>query len=432
MDLPVANVEEMDSDLAKGYKIAREQGETKNNYTEIERRRADWIIWLDRQVDGTTVAGENLRRWGVFSDSWKWNVNWRKIVLNLDEELRTPINWESLYQHDWLNVEGSPYNLTRPHILEGDPLYDIFEQLRYQNNKWMIDLLEFGYDAAYFDEQGQYIMALVLYDKAYNVLLRMRKKRNLQVRFRESVTGLMNGYKNRIKEINDVLDACIHTIPGTLGPERVSTLAEINERERKRKYTKMLSIVGRNRKEMVRKEQNENTESLLRRGYILEGFEINPIDPVLIKGHSYYHELEVYCGNDTTCREVLNNGYSAVSLDSQKEYADAIKLYNKAIKNARSTGASWGVKHPHTQKILGIANMYEKRVKEITDYLDEIMTNLPAGGGRKTKISKYRKRKKSRKNKKTKRRKNKKAKNKKTKRKKTNKVKTKRRETKRV
>jgi hypothetical protein len=38
---------------------------------------------------------------------------------------------------------------------------------------------------------------------------------------------------------------------------------------------------------------------------------------------------------------------------------------------ARSTGKAWHHTHPLKQKLLGIADMYQRRVKEITDYLDK-------------------------------------------------------------
>ena len=103
--------------------------------------------------------------------------------------------------------------------------------------------------------------------------------------------------------------------------------------------------------------------------------------------------MKYYCGSGTSCRHFLRDGYDAASLDFQEEYTDAIVLYNKAIKTARSTGRNWHNTHPLRQKLLGIADMYEKRVNEIKDYLGK----RGFGGGRRRKNRRKRStRKKSR------------------------------------
>ena len=166
---------------------------------------------------------------------------------------------------------------------------------------------------------------------------------------------------------------------------------ERQRRERKRKKEEREKQAVKKQREREERQRRERERKKKEREK--ETITLNPIPAHFFKGHGLYHELQYASRPHTTLYSFLRDGYAAVSLDFQEEYLDAIVLYNKAIKTGRSTGRAWHNTHPNRPKLLDIADMYEKRVNEIKDYLSK----RELGGGRRRKNRRKRStRKKSR------------------------------------
>ena len=139
--------------------------------------------------------------------------------------------------------EKKVVKLNPPSLKKGHKFYAIYERLSDQKNKWMIDLLESGYTAAYLDEQGHYIKALALYRNAKGnlgmMMGRLKKSNNWSnSQFKESITGLINMYEIRIKEINDYLDGIKRKTGLGGGIIKKTKRRKTKRRKTKRKKTK--------------------------------------------------------------------------------------------------------------------------------------------------------------------------------------------------
>jgi hypothetical protein len=129
--------------------------------------------------------------------------------------------------------------------------------------------------------------------------------------------------------------------------------------------------------EKIRSEQGAKAEML------------NKVNRNWLKGYSLYDRVTLgnvpglhvsltkLCNRAGTspyniCEQVIQYGYAAASLDFQEEYTAAIDMYNKASHGLGVWRGRMGQRGQEYEKneILKIQDMYERRVKEITDYLD--------------------------------------------------------------
>jgi hypothetical protein len=150
------------------------------------------------------------------------------------------------------------------------------------------------------------------------------------------------------------------------------------QREKSEKTTREKATREKERLvELVRSEQEAKAEML------------NKFNRNWLKGYSLYDKQEMgnvpgmhrslaqLCTTAGTspwniCGQAIQDGYAAASLDFQEEYTAAIDMYNKASRGLSMWASKLGQwSYEYTKgEIRKIADMYERRAKEITDYLD--------------------------------------------------------------